>query len=336
MTKGDKQQMSWNQKVSTYTLDDMTFPLVVDVSEPMDVMAFVSEHADEIKSNIQNYGAILLRGFGASEEQTLSNILQAVWAKPLSYVYRSTPRTSVSIGIYTATEYPANRDIPPHCECSYQRDWPMILGFHCVDPADEGGQTPLGDMTRITRRISKDIVAEFRERGVQYVRNYSDNFDLPWQVVFQTDVQTEVEAYCKEHGLSFEWQKGGQLRTSQTCQGTATHPSTGEDIWFNQSNLFHVSSLGEGPARSMLDVFGEANLPRHAYFGDGESIPPNLLEEVRDAFSPDMVFFDWQRHDILLLDNMRVCHARRPYAGKRRVLASMGLPYSEAVQSAAA
>ena len=84
----------------------------------------------------------------------------------------------------------------------------------------------------------------------------------------------------------------------------------------------------------MLDVFGEENLPRHAFFGDGASIPPDVLEEVKEAFSSEMISFDWQRHDILLLDNMRVCHARRPYTGNRRVLASMGLTYSEAVRLA--
>lgn len=326
--------MTWNKKASAYTFDDMAFPLVVEVAKPTDVLAFVSENADDVKRAIQDHGAILLRGFGSSEEQTLSNILQVVWAKPISYTYRSTPRTSVSNGIYTATEYPANRDIPPHCECSYQRDWPMILGFHCVDPANEGGQTPLGDMSRITKRIGTDIVATFEERGVQYVRNYSDNFDLPWKEVFQTSVKSEVEAYCKDHGLSFEWKKEDQLRTSQTCQGMALHPTTGESIWFNQSNLFHVSSLGESAARSMLDVFGEENLPRHAFFGDGASIPSDVLEKVKEAFSSEMISFDWQRHDILLLDNMRVCHARRPYTGNRRVLASMGLTYSEAVRLA--
>ena len=212
----------------------------------------------------------------------------------------------------------------------------MILGFHCVESADEGGQTPLGDMSQITKRIGTDIINEFREREVQYVRNYSDNFDLPWQDVFQTNVQAEVESYCQEHGLSFEWQKGDQLRTTQTCQGTAPHPSNGDEIWFNQSNLFHVSSLGDVAASSMLDVFGEENLPRHAYFGNGDAISPKVLEEVKEALASEMIFFDWQQHDILLLDNMRVCHARRPYVGKRRVLASMGLPYSEAIDSASA
>lgn len=53
----------------------MTFPLVVEVTTPTNVQSFISEHADEIKRGIQDYGAIILRGFRQAEEQTLSNIL---------------------------------------------------------------------------------------------------------------------------------------------------------------------------------------------------------------------------------------------------------------------
>ena len=81
--------MTWNKKASAYTFDEMAFPLVVEVAKPTDVLAFVSENADDVKRAIQDHGAILLRGFGSSEEQTLSNILQVVWAKPISYTYRS-------------------------------------------------------------------------------------------------------------------------------------------------------------------------------------------------------------------------------------------------------
>jgi len=78
----------------------------------------------------------------------------------------------------------------------------------------------------------------------------------------------------------------------------------------------------------MIDTFGERGLPRNAYFGGGESIPVDVIAHVRDAFEREKIVFDWRENDILILDNMQVAHGRRPFTGPRRVLVSMGRPYS--------
>jgi len=36
------------------------------------------------------------------------------------------------------------------------------------------------------------------------------------------------------------------------------------------------------------------------------------------------VRFEWQPHDIALVDNMLVAHARDPYVGPRKILVAMG------------
>jgi hypothetical protein len=80
---------------------------------------------------------------------------------------------------------------------------------------------------------------KFEEKGVMYVRNYSD-LDIPWQIVFQTEKREGVEAYCNQHELAFEWLEGNTLRTTQVNPATAVHPVTGEKIWFNQAHLFQA------------------------------------------------------------------------------------------------
>jgi alpha-ketoglutarate-dependent taurine dioxygenase len=71
-------------------------------------------------------------------------------------------------------------------------------------------------------------------------------------------------------------------------------------------------------------------LPRHAYYGDGAEIAIEQLETVRTAFAEEQVAFAWQAGDILLLDNMRVAHGRRPFTGSRSVLAALLDPYPSA------
>jgi alpha-ketoglutarate-dependent taurine dioxygenase len=99
-------------------------------------------------------------------------------------------------------------------------------------------------------------------------------------------------------------------------------------VWFNQAHLFHLSNLEKDVQESMLKTFGESDLPRNAYYGDGTPIEASALEEVREAYERASVSFPWQEGDVLLLDNMLTAHGRRPFTGKREVLVAMAEPYS--------
>lgn len=308
------------------------FPVIVQPRARRDLLSFAEEWAEALEGAVAEHGAVLLRGFDIPGDTALSQLFERLWSAPSAYIYRSTPRSAVARGVYTATEYPANREIPLHNENSYQRDWPMRLGFHCVVPAETGGQTPLADTVRITDRIGADIVSAFRTRGVRYVRNYGVGLDLPWQVVFQTQTREDVERYCDAHGIEHAW-NGDDLRTYQICHGTATHPPTGRELWFNQAHLFHVSALGSGVAADLLAIFGPEGLPRQAQYGDGAEIETAILDHVRHAFEQEKVIFDWHAGDVLLLDNMKICHGRLPFTGARRVLVSMGMQHSTSAQT---
>lgn len=313
--------------MSDIEFDATRTPAVGSAVGGADLLAAGREHQGALRELLDSHGALILRGFRVGDATALTTLLEDLWGRPLDYVYRSTPRTNVGAGLYTATEYPAALEIPLHCENAYQRDWPTRIGFHCVTPAGTGGQTPIADVERVTSRIDPGILREFEARQVRYVRNYSDHVDLPWTTVFQTKDKAEVEQYCRSKDIAFEW-VGGGLRTWQTCQGVLQHPDRGSTLWFNQAHLFHVSALGQEAAAEFIDLFGEEGLPRNAFFGDGEKIPADVLDNVRAAFEQEKIVFDWQKDDILLLDNMRFAHGRLAFSGSRRVLVGMAAPFS--------
>src|SRR5262249_16202481 len=145
------------------------------------------------------------------------------------------PRTSVGDRLYTATEYPHHATIPLHCENAYQSDWPMKLFLYCPVPSRRGGETTLASNVRVTERIGAEITDQVARRKVLYVRNYGEYVDIPWQTVFQTERRDEVERYCVQNGIAFEWKADGGLCTKQVCQGVAVHPRTGQRVWFNQA-----------------------------------------------------------------------------------------------------
>jgi alpha-ketoglutarate-dependent taurine dioxygenase len=304
------------------------FPLIIAPDHPrITLKEWLIPRRDWIHRKLTVSKAILFRGF--RNQDGFASIADSFFERRLKYIYRSTPRTDLGEHLYTATDYPKSLSIPQHCENAYQRDWPMKLLFYCEAPASKGGQTPLADLIQVTAMIPVEIKDEFERKKVKYRRNYRPGVDLPWQQVFGTSSQAEVEQFCKKNDLTYRWTTDG-LQTEQVCEAFASHPITGDKIWFNQAHLFHISALDPALQKMMLDVFGESGLPRNSYYGDGSPISADIIDRIRSAFDHNKVSFEWQQGDVLLIDNMQVSHGRDPYEGDRRVLVCMAEPYSEA------
>lgn len=305
-------------------VDGTRMPLLIESRRPhVSAADYAAHNRTHLLERLDACGAVILRGFDVPDAAAFGAFIDSLRLAPMPYLYRSTPRTSVASGVYTATEYPAERVIPLHNENAYQRTWPNKIAFCCLQPAVTGGATPLADMHEVQRRLGPELIERFARLGVRYDRVYYDGFDLPWQTVFQSSDKADVERFCDAQEIQYEWLPDGGLKTVQISQGTAVHPLSGRTYYFNQAHLFHPSSLGEETRAYLLDAFGEDMLPRNAHFGDGTPIDDATLAHVRDAFDAAAVDIAWQRGDIVLADNIQIAHGRRSYTGERRVLTSL-------------
>lgn len=299
-------------------------PLCVSPREPgVGLCAVEAELHALVRLRLDQHAGILFRGFDVGGVPGF-RAFAASFGQPLaSYDFGSTPRSEVSEGVYSSTEYPAHQSIPLHNEQSYSRSWPMKIWFHCVQPSARGGETPIADSRAVHGRIPEPVRGRWVERGLMYVRNFGGGLDVPWPRVFNTTERSEVEAYCRAHGISCEWKPDGELRTRQTCQVVAQHPRTREPVWFNQAHLFHVSALEEEVREVLLDAVAPDELPRNVYHADGGELDPGELAEIRAAFAGAKREFPWQAGDVLMLDNMLAAHARNPFVGPRKVVVAM-------------
>ncbi|OYO31761.1 TauD/TfdA family dioxygenase [Janthinobacterium sp. PC23-8] len=313
--------------LSLHKLSAAALPvLLTPAATQCDLAGVWRNHRQHIDALLLQTGGVLLRGFEVPSVDAFQNFARGYGHALLNYEFASTPRSAVSSGVYTSTEYPAHQHIPLHNEQAYTREWPMHIWFHCVTAPAVGGETPIAD----SRAIYRDMPAALRERfaqGLLYVRNYSEDFDLSWQQVFQTDSREAVEAFCRRAAIECQWTGHGELRTLQRCQGVERHPVTGEMVWFNQAHLFHASNLQAEVRESLQDLLGEDKLPRNVFFADGSPIADGLLDEVRAVLAANTVSFPWQDGDILMLDNMLAAHARTPFTGPRKVVVAMAQPH---------
>ncbi|ONI87675.1 hypothetical protein ALI22I_20920 [Saccharothrix sp. ALI-22-I] len=311
---------------------DTTLPALVMANAPgADLAAWVKDNRDRIDELAHHGAAVLFRGFEVREPADFRAVMSALSDDVLDYGERSSPRSRVSSGVYTSTEHPPDQPIVLHNEQSYTLNWPVRIVFFCQTPPTSGGRTPLADSRRVLAALTPSTVDKFEQLGVSYVRNYLPGISLPWQEAFQTEHREGVERHCLDNDIEFEWIDDEHLRTRQRRDAVHRHPVTGERTWFNHALFFHVSSLPGEVAEGLRAALPDEHLPYNTYYGDGSPIEEDVLAELRAAYQAETTSFDWERGDVLLVENMLAAHAREAFEGPRRILAAMSDPIKKAV-----
>lgn len=293
-------------------------PAVPDV----ELSEWVEAHRERVEELIRNHGGVLFRGFGVSSVEEFQRLCQAI-CPSLFGEYGDLPTERHTDKIYGATPYPADKVILFHNESSHTHRWPARQFFHCVQVAQEGGETPLVDGRRVWERLDQEVRDRFRQVGLLYERNFKEGFDVSWQQFFRTVDRRQVEATCDELGIEWEW-FGDELRTRQWAPAMIEHPATGESTFFNQIQLHHVACLEPEVRSSIEELFEEGRWPRNVYYGDGSPIPDDLVQDICDLYWELSVQFPWQEGDVIAVDNMLVSHARNTYQGPRKLVVAMG------------
>ncbi|NUN15871.1 MAG: TauD/TfdA family dioxygenase [Myxococcales bacterium] len=335
--------------------DPFALPLVITPSRDRSVenlRTFLDSHRKEVQTWIIRHGAILFRGFDVTKPEHFETIARGVDNDLKNEYLGTSPRNALTPYVFSASELPPYYPIPQHCEMSFLPNAPSRVFFSClIEPKSFGGETPLVDFRRVAQDLSPELRERFAEKGVTVIRNYtgpgdSGKFDLwqlkRWDEMFLTTDKAQVEQKCRQLDIQCEWLPGNKLRLTNTRPAFQKHPVTGELVWFNHSQVFHLSAAAAelrrvghrtGQVRSrLLSVFASATVyfksrmlasnehSMHCTFGDGTEISNKDMDQVRDAIWKNMKIFRWQLGDVVAIDNFSVSHGRMPYSGPRLVV----------------
>jgi alpha-ketoglutarate-dependent taurine dioxygenase len=336
------------------TMDDRDLPLVVEPNgnaNVVDLATWLRSRRDWVREMMTHHGAVLFRGFDVTGASDFERIARAIDDDLKNEYLGTSPRNALTDYVFSASELPGFYPIPQHCEMSFTAHPPTRLFFSCfVEPAAGSGETPLVDFRRVYRDLDPAVRQRFERGGVRIVRNYSgpaeagkkDLWKLKrWDEMFLTTDRTAVEAKCREEGFTPVWGERDRLRLISTQPATRMHPTTGEVVWHNHSQVFHLSA-GPGEYRRIYELRPSLKywllwrfaglmvaLQRrtrssdeqsmHCTYLDGAEISDADMEAVRAAIWRNLVITPWHRGDVVAIDNYAVAHGRLPYTGPREI-----------------
>lgn len=283
----------------------------------------------EIKNLLTENGAVLFKSFRIDDAIKLEECVNAFPGNSLDYVDGNSPRTKLQGKVYTSTEHPPEEFISLHNELSYGNRWPNYLFFCCAIAPLKGGSTVVADSRAILSGLSEDTKRAFKEKGIEYIRNLHGGYGAgpSWQNTFETDQKEVVENYCKTNDILFTWDSEDALRLTQKRKAIIQHPVSNEEVWFNQADQFHPSTNSREVYEALMAIYEDdpKSMPQYVTFCDGEEIPLTMFEEIRSVAEKNMVIFEWEQGDLMLVDNILTAHGRTPFEGPRKILVSMSV-----------
>lgn len=338
-------------KILKHTLPKHSAPAVIspegqDSEVPLDnIVSWISSERSNLEKELQQKGALLLRGFKAIQgAEAFETVVAAFAPEPATDEGSTSPRTRVGKRVYTSTDTPPFIPIELHQERSFNKEFPGKIAFFCDVAPEKGGETPIADMRAVYRALPKETIERFEAKGVRLrrrlpKRKLTQNPAIrTWPETFGTDSEIEVQKIAAELGWHLRWGQSPLKWNSYVevdnpiCPPFISHPITGETVWFNQAHVLNNNNFlywaqQHGGFKLWATAFLAPILKQSFYYhhihGDGSEILPSDLDAIRKAVSGQEIRFPWQQGDILILDNILMAHGRCRFEGKRRILVSL-------------
>ncbi len=300
-----------------------TFPAVITANGTRDLASWIGSNRDAVDATLKTAGAVLFRGFDVPGHDDFDAVVGSYGDENFPYAesLSNAVRVNLTPRVFTANEAPPETAIFLHHEMAQTPIYPSKLFFYCAIAPDGGGATPVCRSDWLLERLEAevpDVVAKFETLGVRYTNVMPAENDAgsgqgrSWKSTLSVETREAAEARLKELGYDWAWLEDGSLRaTSPRLDAIRTLPD-GRRVFFNQliAAWRGWKDRRNNPSKSVM-------------FGDGSPIEDAHMDaavRISDEISADVA---WQQGDVVLVDNFLVMHGRRPFQGKRRVLASL-------------
>jgi alpha-ketoglutarate-dependent taurine dioxygenase len=301
-----------------------------------------------IRTLLTKHSAIFFKDLDLKDASEFSQFAHAFGWTPHEDIGNPVRRTVLAKNVATANEGPNTQPVYPHNEFGLSPHYPAYVFFYCISAPETGGETPINNSIVLYHRLKErhpEFIREIEERGVKYqlffVNTSRTQTESPGNSVLQaygqhvldsddtktarTKIEKEIRrlptAEWKWENLSTE-NELGDLRIWQRLPAVRDHPITGEKAFFNNAVSRFLNAIDSGTLEPPhLSTEGKYRPP--AFYGDGGLIPKKYFESAVEIIKETRALVTWKKGDVVLLDNLAVQHAREPWTGDRKLLASL-------------
>lgn len=288
-----------------------------------DLAAFLRANKAAVDAALDDAGALLFRGFDVPNAEAFDAAVEGYGEPGFTYEdsLSNAVRTNVTSRVFTANEAPPETEIFLHHEMAQTPLYPSKLFFYCEIAAQKGGATPVCRSDRVLDRLEQEapeFVARIEAEGVRYTNVMPGSDDAgsgqgrSWSSTLSVESREAAENRLKQLGYSWEWMEGEALRATTPALPAVRELADGRRTFFNQL----IAAF-----RGWADSRNDPN--RSITYGAGEPITAEDMAPaiaIADELAANLA---WQAGDVALVDNFLVMHGRRPFEGRRRVLASL-------------
>jgi hypothetical protein len=135
-----------------------------------------------------------------------------------------------------------------------------------------------------------------------------------WQKTLGVKSKKEAETRLNDLGYSWNWIEGDNVSVTTKPFAAIKELKDGNKSFFNQ-----VLAASLGWKKNSEDDLSPVK------FGNGEEIPEASIQMISELAKSLTLLRHWKDNDIVLIDNYRVMHGRKPFSGEknREVLVSL-------------
>ena len=247
---------------------------------------------NEIVTLFERHGVLLFRGFDLDPNE-ITHVTNVYTERYAIDANRRAIRFQDNQGVVRDVDYhnieKGDSSVKLHSESSFTAAWPEIIWFYCHIPPINDGNTILCDGVKLWEKLSFTTQDMFLAEPVRY--------ELMIPVAKKKPGKGKRPWISRTPGLKggiLDWNTG-LLHTTQLRYAV----QEGRSI----NNLCFANHL-------IVTLESEPQLTGRAMCS-GLEIPTNIMDEI--SYNADQLTYDheWQKGDLLMIDNKRIMHGRR-------------------------
>lgn len=236
------------------------------------------------------HGAILFRGFGVDVADFGQFVRQFCTT---SVINESAGRRAIDAQANIHAVDAGIGEFALHPELSREPWKPDVAFFGCLSAPSYGGRTTICDGVALAREMSDTVRRGLADRRLLYLKPTWPSLLDYW---LGTATPTDQQLAAPPAGCPYQFRRY----------------SDGEIVRSFSRPALHRPMFIDAPAFGNFLLFARFNHGRsdHPVLDDGSLVPEAWLQNIKATGDRLSAAIDWQRGDLLMLDNTRFMHGR--------------------------